>query len=68
MILTAHQLLMRNPKPAEDEIRHALDGNLCRCTGYQHIVDAVQQAAKKMSRRPRGGRQGGKKPPVSRER
>jgi carbon-monoxide dehydrogenase small subunit len=48
MILTAHQLLMRNPKPTESEIRHALDGNLCRCTGYQHIVDAVQLAAKKM--------------------
>jgi aerobic carbon-monoxide dehydrogenase small subunit len=48
MILCAHQLLLRNPQPAEDEIRHALDGNLCRCTGYQHIVDAVQQAAKRM--------------------
>jgi carbon-monoxide dehydrogenase small subunit len=52
MILTAHQLLMRNPKPTEDQIRHALDGNLCRCTGYQHIVDAVQYAAKAMRRRP----------------
>jgi aerobic carbon-monoxide dehydrogenase small subunit len=51
MILTAHQLLMRNPKPTESEIRHALDGNLCRCTGYQHIVDAVQLAAKKMGRK-----------------
>ena len=51
MILTAHQLLMRNSKPAEDEIRHALDGNLCRCTGYQHIVDAVQMAAKKMKQK-----------------
>ena len=51
MILTAHQLLMRNPKPTESEIRHALDGNLCRCTGYQHIVDAVQSAAKKMGRK-----------------
>ena len=48
MILTTHQLLMRNPQPTEDEIRHALDGNLCRCTGYQHIVDAVQYAAKRM--------------------
>jgi aerobic carbon-monoxide dehydrogenase small subunit len=52
MILTTHQLLMRNPQPSEDEIRHALDGNLCRCTGYQHIVDAVQYAAKTMRRRP----------------
>jgi len=34
MILCAHQLLLRNPQPAEDEIRHALDGNLCRCTGF----------------------------------
>jgi carbon-monoxide dehydrogenase small subunit len=49
MILSAHQLLMRNPRPSENEIRHALDGNLCRCTGYQHIVDAVQYAAKKMT-------------------
>jgi carbon-monoxide dehydrogenase small subunit len=57
MILTAHQLLMRNPKPTESEIRHALDGNLCRCTGYQHIVDAVQLAAKKMSRKIAGSRQ-----------
>jgi len=48
MILSAHQLLIRNPKPTENEIRHALDGNLCRCTGYQHIVDAVQYAAKRM--------------------
>ena len=57
MILTAHQLLMRNPKPTESEIRHALDGNLCRCTGYQHIVDAVQSAAKKMGRKIAGRRQ-----------
>jgi len=48
MILAAHQLLMRNPHPAEQEIRHALDGNLCRCTGYQQIVEAVQYAAKRM--------------------
>jgi aerobic carbon-monoxide dehydrogenase small subunit len=48
MILSAHQLLKRNPKPKENEIRHALDGNLCRCTGYQHIVDAVQYAAKRL--------------------
>ena len=47
MILSARQLLQRNPKPTESEIRHAIDGNLCRCTGYQHIVDAVQRAAKK---------------------
>jgi carbon-monoxide dehydrogenase small subunit len=57
MIMTAHQLLMRNPQPTENEIRHALDGNLCRCTGYQHIVDAVQMAAKKMGRKAIGSRQ-----------
>ena len=48
MIMAAHQLLQRNPKPSEDEIRHGIEGNLCRCTGYQHIVDAVQYAAKKL--------------------
>jgi carbon-monoxide dehydrogenase small subunit len=51
MIMSAYQLLERNPKPSEAEIRRALDGNLCRCTGYQHIVDAVQYAAKRMKRR-----------------
>ncbi len=51
MILSAHQLLKRNPKPTEAEIRRALDGNLCRCTGYQHIVDAVKYAAKRMKRK-----------------
>ena len=53
MILSAHQLLLRNPKPTEEQIRHALDGNLCRCTGYQHIVDAVQYAAKRMKTKTR---------------
>jgi carbon-monoxide dehydrogenase small subunit len=47
MIMTAIQLLERNGSPSRDEIRHALDGNLCRCTGYSHIVDAVEHAAKK---------------------
>ena len=47
MILSVFQLLKRNPKPTEKEIRHAIDGNLCRCTGYQHIVDAVQLAARR---------------------
>jgi carbon-monoxide dehydrogenase small subunit len=45
MIMTSRQILERNPQPAEDEIRHGLEGNLCRCTGYQHIVKAVQAAA-----------------------
>ncbi|MBI4527898.1 MAG: (2Fe-2S)-binding protein [Deltaproteobacteria bacterium] len=48
MILAAYQLLVRWPNPTEDEIRRAIDGNLCRCTGYQHIVDAIQYAAGKM--------------------
>ena len=45
MIMSSHALLARNPNPSEDEIRHALEGNLCRCTGYQNIVKAVQRAA-----------------------
>ena len=48
MIIAAHQLLQRNPDPSEAEIRHGLEGNLCRCTGYQNIVKAVQYAANKM--------------------
>jgi aerobic-type carbon monoxide dehydrogenase small subunit (CoxS/CutS family) len=48
MIMASVQLLERNPNPTEAEIRHALEGNLCRCTGYQHIVNAVQYAAQKM--------------------
>ena len=47
MMITALQLLERNEAPTRDEIRHALDGNLCRCTGYTHIIDAVEYAAKK---------------------
>jgi carbon-monoxide dehydrogenase small subunit len=54
MILSAYQLLKRNPQPTEAEIRHGLDGNLCRCTGYQHIVNAVQLAAKRMKRKANG--------------
>jgi len=46
MIMAAVQLLNRNSAPSRDEIRHALDGNLCRCTGYSHIIDAVESAAK----------------------
>jgi carbon-monoxide dehydrogenase small subunit len=45
MIMTAADLLSRNADPSEDEIRHALEGNLCRCTGYHNIVRAVQAAA-----------------------
>jgi carbon-monoxide dehydrogenase small subunit len=50
MIMCAHQLLARNASPSESQIRTALDGNLCRCTGYQNIVKAVQSAAGKMGR------------------
>jgi carbon-monoxide dehydrogenase small subunit len=46
MIMAAADLLKRNPDPTEDEIRHGLEGNLCRCTGYHNIVKAVQHAAK----------------------
>ncbi|MGC1105627.1 MAG: (2Fe-2S)-binding protein [Candidatus Acidiferrales bacterium] len=49
MILTAASFLNENPDPTESEIRKAISGNLCRCTGYQHIVDAVQYASKKMA-------------------
>ncbi len=45
MILAAYALLLRNPSPGRGEIRKAIKGNLCRCTGYQQIVDAVQTAA-----------------------
>ena len=48
MIMATTQILQRNPDPTEEEIRHGLEGNLCRCTGYQHIVQAVQCAARKM--------------------
>jgi carbon-monoxide dehydrogenase small subunit len=47
MILSAQQLLARNPHPTREEIRKGLEGNLCRCTGYQHIVKAVEYAAAK---------------------
>ena len=48
MIMASAQILDRNPDPSRDEIRHGLEGNLCRCTGYQHIVEAVQYASRKM--------------------
>ena len=52
MIMSAYDLLQQNPNPSEDEIRHGLEGNLCRCTGYQNIVKAVQYAAAKASGQP----------------
>jgi len=48
MIMTAVHLLERNPNPTEEEIRHALEGNLCRCTGYVNIVESIRWAAEKM--------------------
>ena len=47
MIIAASQIIDRNPNPSREEIRHGLEGNLCRCTGYQHIVEAVEYAARK---------------------
>ncbi len=47
MIMTGTQIIDRKANPSRDEIRHGLEGNLCRCTGYQHIVEAVEYAAKK---------------------
>lgn len=48
MIMAAKDLLARNPDPSEAEIRHGISGNLCRCTGYNKIVEAIQFAAKKL--------------------
>jgi len=49
MIMTASHLLEKNPNPSEDEIRWGISGNLCRCTGYNKIVEAIQYAAEKMA-------------------
>ena len=49
MITRAHRLLQENPKPSEAEIRQGISGNLCRCTGYQNIVKAIQAAAEELS-------------------
>jgi len=46
MIMTVVDLLERNPDPTSDDIRHAIEGNLCRCTGYENIVQAVHEAAR----------------------
>jgi carbon-monoxide dehydrogenase small subunit len=54
MIMTAADLLSRNADPSEDEIRHALEGNICRCTGYHNIVAAVKAAAVAMRETPAG--------------
>lgn len=51
MIMAAVELLKRNPNPSLADIHHGIEGNLCRCTGYQHIINAVRSAARKMRRR-----------------
>ena len=48
MLMVAIELLSKNPNPTEDEVREAISGNLCRCTGYQNIVKSIMSAAKKM--------------------
>jgi carbon-monoxide dehydrogenase small subunit len=49
MIMVAAELIGNNPEPTDDEIRHAIEGNICRCTGYQNIVAAIREAASTMS-------------------
>jgi aerobic carbon-monoxide dehydrogenase small subunit len=51
MIMCSHDLLQQHPSPSDSEIREGLNGNLCRCTGYQNIVAAVRNASRKMSKR-----------------
>jgi carbon-monoxide dehydrogenase small subunit len=50
MILAGVQLLDRNPRPTREQIAHGIEGNLCRCTGYTHIIDAIEYAARAASR------------------
>jgi carbon-monoxide dehydrogenase small subunit len=52
MMMTAYTFLQHNPKPTEHEIREAIAGNLCRCTGYNNIVKAIEQAAEELSKPP----------------
>ena len=49
MLMTSYAYLQHHPRPSEDEIRHAISGNLCRCTGYVNIVKAIQHAAAKLA-------------------
>jgi aerobic carbon-monoxide dehydrogenase small subunit len=60
MLMSSYALLQKNPNPTEEEIRWGISGNLCRCTGYQNIVKAVQYAAKKMKEDGKAVAQGGK--------
>jgi carbon-monoxide dehydrogenase small subunit len=54
MLMASYYLLQRNPDPSDAEIRHALEGNLCRCTGYQNIVAAIKYAAEELKAQPAG--------------
>ena len=60
MMLVGTALLARNPTPTEDEIRWAISGNICRCTGYMNIVKAIQHAAGAQAKAPAGAAAGGK--------
>jgi aerobic carbon-monoxide dehydrogenase small subunit len=53
MMLSVYNLLKRNPHPSVNEIREALVGNICRCTGYEHIIEAVQYAAERIASMPK---------------
>ncbi len=55
MIMTTYALLLKNPSPIEEEIKEALSGNLCRCTGYLSIVRAIKKSARIMAGRSEGG-------------
>ena len=57
MVFAAHEILRTNPNPSAEQIRHGLEGNMCRCTGYQNIVRAVQAAAADPRRAAMGGGQ-----------
>jgi len=50
MLMSAYALLEKNPNPTEDEIRNAISGNICRCTGYVNVIHSVRRAARKMNR------------------
>jgi carbon-monoxide dehydrogenase small subunit len=59
MIMTAAELLERNPHPSADEVRAGLAGNICRCTGYQNIVKSILAASEKMGGHAHGNETGG---------
>ena len=56
MILSAQALLSKNPSPTRAEIREGISGNLCRCTGYENIVDAIEATAKELRKAPKKGK------------